>query len=733
MKGKYLKKIVTFIVIVNMMVTSCILTMSISSGNEMNHRVTQQKPKILRELKKLRTKNSSTYLLSDGSRKLEIYGANTQYKKDGKLKEYKSELKMISKEDRSFIKDILEKQKNYKNSKENNYAYINTSGNARHYFPKKLNSDSEIILHNGTNTISFTPILNNMVEKTNSKLLKNGSGKEKKLSAQEKSIKENSITYSCNNIDYKYTSYSTKIKEKIILNKIPSTNKFEFVFNVPELKLEVNEANKTVQIININSNEIVAYIDSPNIKAKQGELKYEEIKYEVEKTKNGKYILKVVVDENFLKSPHTKYPVTIDPTVVWMDSFLPSATVSSFIGQQNMNMKNGEYFEVQNNGRTTAPFAGTEFRCFISTFGSPLSGTMEQFNGSYVESARLKIVEYSDLSKGAGKIEIKSPSSSWNPNTITWSNKPNMDERVWGEFTTKGIKGTGHYIDLTEWAQSIANGEINNNGLILYAKEKGTRAYFYGSSLQNSRYMQLSIVYWPYKYNVNNYYDQAFNVRYSSCGDSKVKISEANEIVNGIFEQNLGIYTVNNTPQMITSLADNCKLQRGLPINLNTIEQICPKEANHTKNCTERYNIYSDFISRFPGNKTKISVLWTGNKLFDSEGNEANRSFKWYNNGISLQEIWDPNLYYTMMTSCLTHEMAHIYGAPDHYHEIINEATQECRGGELCKTCNPETGRDESCIMNEGWISDIATRIKTTIFCNECLLDMEAYLEENYQ
>ena len=66
-------------------------------------------------------------------------------------------------------------------------------------------------------------------------------------------------------------------------------------------------------------------------------------------------------------------------------------------------------------------------------------------------------------------------------------------------------------------------------------------------------------------------------------------------------------------------------------------------------------------------------------------------------------------------------------------HEIINEATQECRGGELCKTCNPETGRDESCIMNEGWISDIATRIKTTIFCNECLLDMEAYLEENYQ
>lgn len=292
MKRKYLKKIVTFIVIVNMMVTSCILTMSISSGNEMNHRITQQKPKILRELKKLRTKNSSTYLLSDGSRKLEIYGTNTQYKKDGKLKEYKSELKMISKEDRSFIKDILEKQKNYKNSKENNYAYINSSGKARHYFPKKLNSDSEIILHNGTNTILFTPILNNMVEKTNSKLLKNGSGKGKKLSAQEKSIKENSITYSCNNIDYKYTSYSTKIKERIILNKIPSTNKFEFVFNVPELKLEVNEANKTVQIININSNEIVAYIDSPNIKAKQGELKYEEIKYEVEKNEEWKIYIK---------------------------------------------------------------------------------------------------------------------------------------------------------------------------------------------------------------------------------------------------------------------------------------------------------------------------------------------------------------------------------------------------------------------------------------------------------
>ena len=99
---------------------------------------------------------------------------------------------------------------------------------------------------------------------------------------------------------------------------------------------------------------------------------------------------------------------------------------------------------------------------------------------------------------------------------------------MWAEFASAGVKNRGHNIDLTKWAQAVSEGKIENTGLVLRARTKGTRAYFYGSSLNNQNYMQLSIVYWPYVINVNNYYHQAFSVRYSFDKGHSESIQEAN-------------------------------------------------------------------------------------------------------------------------------------------------------------------------------------------------------------
>ncbi len=145
--------------------------------------------------------------------------------------------------------------------------------------------------------------------------------------------------------------------------------------------------------------------------------------------------------------------------------------------------------------------------------------------------------------------------------------------------------------------------------------------------------------------------------------------------------------------------------------------------------------MYDDFISKYPGSSRNgiVSILWTGNKLFDSNGNEANRSFRWYSNGIFMQNIFESNIYFKSMVSCLVHEMAHIYGAPDHYHEWINEEKTICRGGERCKTCHPDTGRNESCLMNVGWIDNIEVENKNTLFCDECVEDMKEYVAKCYK
>ncbi len=166
--------------------------------------------------------------------------------------------------------------------------------------------------------------------------------------------------------------------------------------------------------------------------------------------------------------------------------------------------------------------------------------------------------------------------------------------------------------------------------------------------------MQLSIVYWPYVINVNNYYDQAFSVRYSFDKGHSESIQEANKLANEIFKEVLGIYAINNEPQQIVSLADKCKIESGKGITKSSIDEIC---SEHNIKCTDPYEMYDDFISKYPGSSRNgiVSILWTGNKLFDSNGNEANRSFRWYSNGIFMQNIFESNIYFKSMVSCLVH------------------------------------------------------------------------------
>ena len=63
---------------------------------------------VVKELKDLRTTNSTTYLLSDGSRKLEISGGDIRYEENGVLKDYNPELKKLSDNNKNDLKDILE-------------------------------------------------------------------------------------------------------------------------------------------------------------------------------------------------------------------------------------------------------------------------------------------------------------------------------------------------------------------------------------------------------------------------------------------------------------------------------------------------------------------------------------------------------------------------------------------------------------------------------------------------
>lgn len=253
---------------------------------------------------------------------------------------------------------------------------------------------------------------------------------------------------------------------------------------------------------------------------------------------------------------------------------------------------------------------------------------------------------------------------------------------------------------------------------------------------------------------LNTYYDNAFNVRY---GDGASLVSSFSSDISRILQGTVGLDVTMNSPTMITSTPDQCKLQRGLGITFISINMdnvaICPsnpdkngscpyfilnsQEHSDCENCTSWDQIYKDFIREFPGNSTTTSILFTGSKLYDDSGKECNRSYAWYFSGIVLQRIEGSASEYADKTlSCLLHEISHQIGAPDHYHEIITNESGErvCRGGDMCIKCHPSTGRPAWCVMGEEGTkrTDLDICGMDEVYCEACLNEIIEHLIDHH-
>lgn len=533
-----------------------------------------KKRTVVKELKKLRTSASSTYLLSDGSRKLEIYGSDKYFKKSGEYVAYDTNLKKMSKKDTSILK---EKHNGIKNI--GSYIYVNKSGNSKHYFPKEISGDDSILMTKESNYISFTPVIEtvreseNVRKKTdisqkNSILLGNDGEKSLSTSTMEGSNKikesnsdvnsnikkenedlqilddvevvENEVIYSDNNnLSYKYTSLTNGIKEEIILNEKTDTNIFEFDMNFSNMKIEHIEYSKGLRIVNKKTNKVVAYVSEPNITDAEGDVVYDDIDYEIEKISDREYRLKVVVSENYLNSEDTKYPIIIDPTVLWFNDKLESVSVSDFPYSLDINRKNYTIMSVHNKGIKYSPYSKSTDSSYIDTSeidaDCTLCDTVSTFYGSNVESAYLTITETGSTYRiglndtgtyTPGTIEVRTPVSTWNPDTLTWNNHPDMGNTVWSQFTSTGESGKTHTVNLLDWAQAVADRKIDNTGLALRCVEEGSGASFYTASIDNDDYMMLTIIYEePHIGEKSIYSYEDFS---TPNGEGKIELSQGN-------------------------------------------------------------------------------------------------------------------------------------------------------------------------------------------------------------
>ena len=488
----------------------------------------EKEPTVVKELEDLRTADSSTYLLSNGFKRVEYYSDNIRYEEDGKYIDYNPALKRMDETEKNQLREQTSDSKNI-----GDYIYTNKSGDAKQYFPKSL-KDTGILLEKNEHAIHFVPVIQadgkessadekenynkadketeekqedkepESGEKTNQKteedLQENKSeNKTAEITDTEntdieiKETDQNEIIYKDKKGDtaYKYISNHNGIKEEIILNQKPEDNVFRFEIKAEGIKLKPTEYDKTIRFIDKKTKKQIAYIDEPNIKDKMGKTSYSEVGYKLEKIAEDKYELRVVVDKEYLEK--AQYPVVIDPTVVWFESYIPSAALSNMPYTTSTNMRNTSFMEVQNKCNHVGPYEGTEKYCYIDTSGvlggSAIAGHPQHLDDMYIEKATLRLTEYEKngytpyqgnlIPWTPGTVEVRHIEGEWSADTLTWNEYPEMGNKVWAEFQCTGVKYTYHYIDLTDWARAVVSGKTPNYGLALRAKEENTGDTFY--------------------------------------------------------------------------------------------------------------------------------------------------------------------------------------------------------------------------------------------------------------
>lgn len=79
----------------------------------------------------------------------------------------------------------------------------------------------------------------------------------------------------------------------------------------------------------------------------------------------------------------------------------------------------------------------------------------------------------------------------------------------------------------------------------------------------------------------------------------------------------------------------------------------------------------------------------------------------------------------------LAHEMAHQYGASDHYHEV-DPVTNECKNQECCSVCcqDEDARRPRTCVMFSGgeYLIDWSD-----LTCSACTEEIMTHLESHHQ
>ncbi len=197
------------------------------------------------------------------------------------------------------------------------------------------------------------------------------------------------------------------VKQDVILDKNIDENTFSFDFDFGNQEL-IGEEDGTLSVYDKETEEITGFITPIKVFDAEG-TEADDCYYTYEKTESGEWRVTANVNEEFLNSKETVYPVTVDPDYIDTPEYgVKDAMVSS--GSVTTNYGSNTFFSVGINSY------GSSLRSLIGF--SKLDLTNIDPSQMYSASFSLKDTVQST---SALTIEAYEYLNSWSESTVTWS------------------------------------------------------------------------------------------------------------------------------------------------------------------------------------------------------------------------------------------------------------------------------------------------------------------------
>ncbi len=299
---KLLKKTLAVILVMLTLFTTCTVAMPVFAENEeVNIIETKEntEPEIISEITEKREENIKHFLMSDGSFVVAQYDNPVHYQDDSgqwlDINNTISEIAATTEQTELFGTDKL-------------YSTNNIAENV--VFADKSNSNTLVAYEAKDYPISFNY---QSAKKSNIQIVENNeelAGNDAFLTlpnVTQEVLYENVFT----DVDLQYIVSPDGLKENIILKSKRAQNKFTVNYNIGKLKAEVVDEH-TINLM--ADNEIIYIINAPYMIDGNGE-RSDSVTLNVDKNKNGKLRINIVVDNGWLQDDKRAYPVKVDPAI----------------------------------------------------------------------------------------------------------------------------------------------------------------------------------------------------------------------------------------------------------------------------------------------------------------------------------------------------------------------------------------------------------------------------------